>query len=136
MSEKFAMRAGAAISILLFAIALGGCGRSEPAVKGEKGDPGPVGPVGPAGAPGPPGEAGPRGEPGPSPAIGGAVRFTDVVCGQASCEAKCNDDERIATAYAVSPGGTITFEDDRRVTFRPTRRATPSKVVLVCIAQQ
>jgi hypothetical protein len=46
----------------------------------------------------------------------------------------CNEDERLLNAYALTPGGVFTFEDDRRVTFRPARRPS-SKIVLACVRQ-
>jgi hypothetical protein len=50
------------------------------------------------------------------------LRFAEFACTQAACAVTCNEDERILTAYALNPGGTFVYEDDRRTTFRPTRR--------------
>jgi hypothetical protein len=83
---------------------------------------GPVGPQGPAGPPGPPG----------STASG--IRFAEYGCPSSACTLSCGNEERILTAYALNPGGSFIFEDERRVTFRPIRQPS-SKIVLVCIAQ-
>ena len=128
------MRAGLVV-LLFVGLAVGGCGQDQIAVKGEKGDPGPegpagaAGPVGPVGPMGPPGQAGAPGTPGKDAAL---VRFAEFNCQQATCPVACNDDERIMNAYALNPGGTFAYDDDRRATFRPTRRPS-GKVVLVCV---
>jgi hypothetical protein len=83
---------------------------------------GPVGPQGPAGPPGPPG----------STASG--IRFAEYGCASSACTLSCGNEERILTAYALNPGGSFIFEDERRVTVRPIRQPS-SKIVLVCIAQ-
>jgi hypothetical protein len=102
----------------LLCLAIAGCGRQEQAAqKGEKGE---------AGSPGPPGPPGPQGPPG-----AGTLRFAEFGCQQAICTASCNNNERLVSAYALNPGGVFVFEDDRRVTFRATRRPS-GKIVLVC----
>jgi hypothetical protein len=83
--------------------------RSEPAPKGEKGD---VGQAGPAGPPGPPGPAGMNAP---------EIRFSEVACQQATCAAECKDNERLVNAYVLNRAGTLTNEDQRRVT-RSTKR--------------
>jgi len=122
------MRAPLALLVLLMSIALAGCGQGQgqAANKGEKGDPGADG------APGAPGPAGPPGPPGPAGSGGTALRFAEFSCPQAACAVACNDEERILTAYALNPGGTFVFEDDRKATFRPARRPS-GKIVLICV---
>src|SRR3954470_369225 len=111
--------------VLLVSLVLAACGK-DPAAQGDKGDPGADGPAGAAGPPGP------QGPPGPPGASGMPLRFAEFACTQAACAVACNEDERILTAYALNPGGTFVYEDDRRTTFRPTRRPT-GKIVLVCV---
>ncbi len=89
------------------------------------GPPGPIGPQGPPGPPGTPGSAG-------STASG--IRFAEFGCASSACTLSCRNDERLLNAYALNPGGTLVFEDDRRVTVKPVRQPS-GKIVLVCIAQ-
>jgi hypothetical protein len=96
-----------------------------------QGPPGPPGPPGAPGAQGPIGPAGPTGAPAPA---GSSIRFAEFGCATVFCSFSCNDGERLLNAYALTPGGAFTFEDDRRVTFRPVRRPS-NKVVLACVTQ-
>lgn len=115
-------RLAGALALLLL---VGGCGLLEqPTQKGEKGDPGPPGPAGPAGPPGPPG----------SPGRGIGFRFAEFTCQTNACSAACEANERLVNAFAVSPAGTFTIEDDRSVIYTPPRRGPSGKLVLVCVA--
>jgi hypothetical protein len=49
------------------------------------------------------------------------------------CPVACEANERILSSFAISPGGTFVFEDERRATFRPQRQGISFKVVLSCI---
>jgi hypothetical protein len=89
------------------------------------GSQGPVGPQGPQGPPGPPGPAG-------STAFG--IRFAEFGCASAACTLSCRNDERIVSAYALNPGGSLVFEDDRQVTVKPVRQPS-GKIILVCVPQ-
>src|SRR5450759_170219 len=99
--------------VALAAFVLTACGQSQPPAKGEQGEAGPVGLAGPAGPPGP--------------------RGASVPCDQTACGVNCNPNERILNAYALNPGGTISFEDESHLIFRPRRR--PAVVVLACVGQ-
>lgn len=93
------------------------------------------GPPGPQGSPGPPGAQGPPGPPGSAGAPASAspsIRFAEFGCAAAACSFSCDASERLLNAYALTPGGTLTFEDDRRITFRPARRPS-NKIVLACV---
>src|SRR5262249_46228625 len=108
---------------ILAAFLLAACGQSEQPAKGEAGPPGPGGPPGPAGPPGP-----------PSPAAGGpAIRVITAPCDQTACGATCMENERILNAYALDPGGAISFIDERNVSFRPKEKGRPTVLVLACI---
>jgi hypothetical protein len=107
--------------VALAAFVLAACGQSQPPAKGEQGEAGPVGLAGPAGPPGPPGASGPP------------IRIASVPCDQTACGVNCNANERILNAYALNPGGTISFEDESHLIFRPRRR--PAVVVLACVGQ-
>jgi hypothetical protein len=110
--------------VLLFVVAalvLASCGQNQPPPKGEQGEAGSVGPAGPAGPPGPPGTSGSQ------------IRMVSAPCDHMACAVSCNDNERILNAYALNPGGAISFEDERNLTFRPRRR--PAVIVLACIGK-
>lgn len=89
---------------------------------------GPQGPVGPQGPPGPPGP------PGPAGLTVSGIRFAEFGCASAACTLSCRNEERILNAYALNPGGTLVFEDDRQVTVKPARQPS-SKIILVCVPQ-
>jgi Collagen triple helix repeat (20 copies) len=101
---------------------------------GPQGPPGPPGPRGEQGIAGPEGPMGPPGADGASALAGPTLRFAEFGCAVAECSFRCNQGERLLNAYALPPGGTFTFEDDRRITFRPARRPS-NKIVLACAAQ-
>src|SRR5215467_12916003 len=95
---------------------LAACGQSEPPAKG---DAGPVGPRGPAGPPGP-------------AASGPGIRIITAPCEQTACDASCTANEQILNAYALNPGGAISFIDERNVSFRPKEKGRAT-LVLACI---
>ena len=102
--------------LILAVFILSSCGQSEPPAKGEAGPPGPAGPAGPPGA--------------SSGTNGPTIKIVSRVCDKAACGASCEENEQILNAYALNPGGVISFIDQRNVTFRPNGR--PTVLVLVC----
>jgi hypothetical protein len=106
--------------IALSILTLTACGEGQLLPKGEKGDRGPPGPAGPAGAPGPAG------------ASGTAIRFIDAEC-PGGCIVSCEANERILIVFAHNPGGSLTFEDENKATFRPQRAGTPTKLSVACV---
>jgi hypothetical protein len=108
--------------VILAALLLAACGQSEPPSKGQAGPPGPPGPRGPPGFAGPPGPA----------ASGPAIRVTKSPCDQMACAASCRENEEILNAYALNPGGAISFTDERNVSFRPKEKGRAT-LVLACI---
>jgi hypothetical protein len=98
-------------------VVVAACGQNDPPPQGDRGE---VGPAGPTGPPGPPGGTG--------------IRMITAPCQEQVCAAGCNDDEKILNAYAMSPGGIISIEDERRLTFKP--RKNPTVLVLACIAKR
>jgi len=84
-----------------------------------------------AGPPGPAGPRGPAGPPGPA-ASGPAIRIITAPCDQLACDAKCMANEQILNAYALNPGGAISFIDERNVSFRPREKGRAT-LVLACI---
>jgi len=87
-----------------------------------KGEPGPPGPAGPPGPPGPPGPA----------ASGPSIRVITAHCDQPACDVSCMANEQILNAYALNPGGAISFIDERNVSFRPKEKGRAT-LVLACI---
>jgi hypothetical protein len=43
------------------------------------------------------------------------------------------ENEQILNAYALNPGGAISFIDERNVSFRPKEKGRPTALVLACI---
>jgi hypothetical protein len=106
------------IMVPLLLLALAGCGQdASKAERGERGPPGPEGSPGPPGTPGTPGTV---------------IRSVDGDC-SGPCTVACEDNERILSAYAITPGGTFIYEADNRATFRPQRPGVAVKVILACI---
>ena len=105
--------------LILAAFILAACGQSEPPAKGEAGPPGPAGPAGPPGA--------------SSGTNGPTINVIARACEQTACAASCAENEQILNAYALNPGGVISFIDQRNVTFRPKER--PTVLVLACIGK-
>src|SRR5262245_37148311 len=105
--------------VILTAFLLAACGQSEPTAKGDAGPPGPPGPAGP---PGPPGLA----------ASGPAIRIITAPCEQTVCGTSCKENEQILNAYALNPGGAISFIDERSVSFQPRQKGRAT-LVLACI---
>jgi hypothetical protein len=95
---------------ILGAFLLAACGQSEPPAKGEAGPPGP---------PGPPG--------------GAAIRVITAPCDQVTCAASCMENEQVLNAYALDPGGVISFIDERNVSFRPKEWGRRTALVLACM---
>jgi len=94
------------------------------------------GPAGERGAQGEKGQQGERGERGERGAKGDSgphwiIRFVDGEC-RAPCTISCEANERILTVHGINPGGSLVFEDDGRVTFRPQGRGTSVRVVVAC----
>jgi hypothetical protein len=102
--------------LILAAFILAACGQSEPPAKGETGPPGPAGPPGAS-----------------SGTHGPTINVIARACEQTACGASCAENEQILNAYALNPGGVISFIDQRNVTFRPKER--PTVLVLVCIGK-
>jgi hypothetical protein len=120
-----------AIGLLLLGLA--GCGQPQ------KGDPGPVGPPGPTGdtgAAGPPGPVGPPGPPGPQGAQGPpspTVRVIRKDCLTGNCEASCNGNEVLVSAYCGPGRNQPTFLGERGVTCGIEANSASNPLVAICV---
>jgi hypothetical protein len=92
---------------------------------GLKGGTGPEGPSGAQGAQGPPGPAGPRG---PS-----QLRITRVNCSLDSCQASCELDEVLMTAYCGASRKSPTFLSERSASCGVAPNSSDSPLVAVCV---
>src|SRR5262245_66595648 len=99
--------------VILAALLLAACGQSEPPSKGQ------AGPAGPPGFAGPPGPA----------ASGPAIRIITAPCDQTACDASCMANEQVLNAYALNPGGAISFIDERNVSLPPKDRGEATLVL-------
>jgi hypothetical protein len=97
--------------LILAAFILAACGQSESAW-----------------SPGPATFSGPT-----SGANGPTIKVIARPCDQPACGASSEENEQILNAYALNPGGAISFIDQRKVTFRPQKR--PTVLVLVCVGK-
>jgi hypothetical protein len=50
-----------------------------------------------------------------------------------TCGASCKENEQILNAYALDPGGVISFIDERNASFRPKEWGRGTALVLACI---
>src|SRR5262245_7630688 len=64
---------------------------------------------------------------------GPAIKVIARPCDQPACDASCEENEQILNAYALNPGGAISFIDQRNATFRPQKR--PSVFALICVGK-
>jgi hypothetical protein len=69
-----------------------------------------------------------------SPTARDALRFAEFGCGSAVCTLSCKTKERIANTFAIDPGATFAYQDERTVSVRPLQLPS-SKIVLVCVLQ-
>jgi hypothetical protein len=131
------MRAAHVLSLIAMALFTASCSR-EPGPKGDAGPPGPPGmagppgPQGPAGPPGPPGPPGPQGPPGPA----SQTRVIRVNCLQQSCQATCNVDEVLVTAYCGPTRRPAMFLSEVAASCGVAPSAAANPLVAVCVRFQ
>jgi hypothetical protein len=122
-------------AIAVIAISLAGCGKVE---QGPKGDSGPPGPPGPMGDAGPQGSAGAQGSPGPPgpqgpPGTAAQTRIIRVNCTLQSCQAACEGDEVLVTAYCGVRRRPVTFLTENSVSCGVGQNAANNPLVAVCL---
>src|SRR4029450_12602447 len=109
------MRVFWAVTAIVLAGALSGCGRSQV----QEGDAGPPGLPGPKGDPGPPG-----------PVMG--VRVVRSPCDVTACTMHCGDDEILLTAYWGTSRHAAVILTERAATCR-SRVSANSPLVAACV---
>jgi hypothetical protein len=136
--SRIAMHPARLLAIIAASLCVVDCG--QPGPPGPKGDAGPPGSTGEAGKQGPPGPPGPNGLPGP-PGPPGPASFTRVIrvnCVlQQSCQAQCNVDEVLVTAYCGAKRKSATFLSEISASCGVVlASATDSPLVAVCVRSQ
>jgi hypothetical protein len=135
------------ITVVALALCVTGCGQAPSGAKGDAGPPGPAGPSGsmgeagpqgPQGPQGPPGSQGPLGPPGPTgppapPAPAAQTRVLRVNCTPQSCQAACEADEVLLTAYCGVGHGAATFPTVNSASCPPPRNAAKNPLVAFCL---
>ena len=131
-----AMRSFELLFLAAISLCVVSCDQSTGPV-GEVGMPGPQGPKGGSGSPGPPGSPGPQGPPGPSGLRGpSSLRIMRLNCALESCEAGCESDEVLMTAYCGAGRKPPTFLSERSVSCGAAPTSSDSPLVVVCVRQQ
>ncbi len=129
------------ITVVALALCVAGCGQAPPGAKGDAGPPGPAGSPGPMGEAGPqgpqgsPGSQGPPGPPGP-PGPAAQTRVLRVNCTPQSCQAACEADEVLLTAYCGVGHGAATFPAEKSASCPPPRNAAKNPLVAFCLRIQ
>jgi hypothetical protein len=113
------MRAAHVLSLIAMALFTASCSR-EPGPKGDAGPPGPPGPPGPQGPPGPASQ----------------TRVIRVNCLQQSCQATCNVDEVLVTAYCGPTRRPAMFLSEVAASCGVAPSAAANPLVAVCVRFQ
>jgi hypothetical protein len=125
------------LAVMAISLCIASCD-GQPGPKGEPGPPGSpgprgdVGPSGVAGPPGPPGLPGPAGPPGPA----SQARVIREACGATACNAQCNIDEVLVTAYCGAGRKPAKFLSENSVSCGVTPSTQDSPLVVVCVRSQ
>jgi hypothetical protein len=132
------------ITVVALSLSAAACGQPPPGAKGDAGSlgpggtSGPMGAAGPQGPQGPPGSEGPPGPPGPPGPAGPATqaRMLRVNCTPQSCQAACEADEALLTAYCGVGHGAATFPGENSASCPPPRNAAKNPLVAFCLRIQ
>jgi hypothetical protein len=132
----YAMRSFELLFLAASSLCVVSCDQST-GIVGEVGMPGPQGPKGLSGSPGPPGSSGPQGPPGPSGPRGpSALRINRLNCSLESCQASCELDEVLMTAYCGAGRKPPTFLSEKSVSCGAAPNSSDSPLVVVCVRSQ
>jgi Collagen triple helix repeat (20 copies) len=132
----YAMRSFELLFFVAISLCVVSCDQSAgPA--GEVGMPGPQGRKGENGPEGRSGSPGPQGPPGPAGARGSSqLRITRVNCSLESCQASCEMDEVMMTAYCGGSRKSPTVLSERSASCGETANSSDSPLVVVCVRLQ
>jgi hypothetical protein len=125
--------------VVTLTLCMAACSRAPQGAKGDAGPPGPVGaagPAGPEGPAGPQGMVGPAGPTGPSGPTGTPLRMVQVNCTAQSCQAACETDEVLLTAYCGPRRKTPTFLTNGSVACSGGPIANNTPLVAICARAQ
>jgi hypothetical protein len=129
-ARSFLVAAAMAMSIFL-----SGCGEDSRGPKGDEGPPGSPGPMGVAGTQGPAGPQGLQGPMGPAGPSGQSsqTRIIRVNCQLQSCQAKCELNAVLVTAYCGSSRKPATYLDENSASCGLTPTDSDGPLVAVCL---
>ena len=129
--------------VVMLSLCMAACSRAPQGPKGDAGPAGPPGPMGAAGPQGPAGPAGPQGMAGPAgpagpvgPAAAMPLRMVQVNCTAQSCQAACEMDEVLLTAYCGPRRKTPTFLTNSSVACSGGPIANNTPLVAICARVQ
>jgi hypothetical protein len=123
------------VAAMAMSIFLSSCGEDSKGPKGDEGPPGSPGPMGAAGPQGPSGPQGPQGSMGP-PGPPGQSSQTEVIrvnCQLQSCQAGCDINAVLVTAYCGSSRKPANFLSENSASCGLTPTASDSPLVVVCL---
>ena len=122
-----------ALVVGLLLLGLAGCGQGQKGDPGSNGLPGPTGDTGAAGPPGPVGPPGPPGPQGQQGAPSPTVRVVRKDCLTGNCEASCNGNETLVSAYCGAGRNLPTFVGERGITCGIEANAANTPLVAICV---
>jgi len=133
--ERIAMRSVRLVAVMAMSLLAASCGQNA---QGPKGDTGAPGPPGPPGAAGPQGPAGPMGQPGSvgppgPPGQSSQTRIIRVNCLLQSCQASCELNEILVSAYCGGSRRPATFLSENTANCGIAPSPATSPLVAVCV---
>jgi hypothetical protein len=129
------MRASRFFLIVAISLGVASCGQGPPGPKGDAGAPGAPGPPGLQGVQGPSGPPGPPGPQGP-PGLASKTHVIRVDCILQSCQAQCEENEVLVTAYCGVNRKPASFLGENAATCGIAPSPEDSQLVAVCVRSQ
>jgi hypothetical protein len=129
------MRAVGLVAVMAMSLLAASCGQNAQGPKGDTGPPGPPGPMGTAGPQGPAGQMGPPGPPGAAgpPGQSSQTRVIRVNCILQSCQASCDLNEVLVSAYCGASRRPASFLTESSASCGIAPSAATSPLVAVCV---
>jgi hypothetical protein len=130
------MRPARPVAIMAISLCVVSCGQGSQGPKGAAGEQGRMGEAGQQGTPGLPGAMGLPGLTGP-PGTASSTRVIRVNCAvQQPCQAECNVDEVLMTAYCGAERKSATFLSEASASCGAVPSKADSPLVVVCARLQ